>query len=280
VNRYLKLVHMEVHRFRFILAGLMGLTAICQIGALIVLVTGELARVESQPPLDGRYIHSGISPNGKYSFAWVIFNTQAWFTIPILLSIAALVAYVFLIWYRDWVGRDTFIYRLLMLPTARRHIYLAKLTAVLLFVFGMVAFQLLLLPIENMIFNLMMPSEMREASYITDVISANRILELFLPIHFDQFLFSYGLGIIAVLSVFTAILFERSYRITGILYAILYLACCAATIILPAVVLGIDRSDAWFYPEEIFAIELALLGLVMVTSIWLGFRLLSKKITV
>ena len=30
-----------------------------------------------------------------------------------------LIIYVFFIWYRDWLGKNTFIYRLLMLPTAR-----------------------------------------------------------------------------------------------------------------------------------------------------------------
>ena len=34
--------------------------------------------------------------------------------------------YVFFIWYRDWLGKYTFAYRLLMLPTTRINIYFAK----------------------------------------------------------------------------------------------------------------------------------------------------------
>ena len=40
-----------------------------------------------------------------------------WFLGPIALCIAALIIYVFFIWYRDWLGKNTFAYRLLMLPT-------------------------------------------------------------------------------------------------------------------------------------------------------------------
>ena len=38
---------------------------------------------------------------------------------PIALCVVVLIIYVFFIWYRDWLGKNTFIYRLLMLPTAR-----------------------------------------------------------------------------------------------------------------------------------------------------------------
>lgn len=278
MNRYLKLVHMEVHRFRFILAGLMGLTAICQIGALIWKVVGELSSRTRYKELMG-IGESSYSP-AKLSFAWVIQNTQQLFAISILLCIAALVLYVFLIWYRDWIGRDTFIYRLLMLPTARRHIYMAKLTAILMFVFGMVSFQLLLLPVEKMIFNIIVPADMREPSYLSNAISLNQTLNMLLPLHLDEFLASYGLGIVGVLAVFTAILLERSYRRLGILYAIAYLALCAAAVIFPVASLGVGDANAFLYPIEIFAIELAVIGVVLITSVWLGFRLIEKKITV
>ena len=38
-----------------------------------------------------------------------------------------------------------------MLPTARINVYLAKATTILLFVFGLVALQLLLLPVEGQV---------------------------------------------------------------------------------------------------------------------------------
>lgn len=281
MNRYLKLVHMEIHRFRYVLAGLMAITLLFQTVPMIIKLAEEVS-VRKEAALSGAAAEysTPFFPSGKLSFAWTMFNTQFWFFLPILICIAVLALYVFLIWYRDWIGRSTFIYRLLMLPTERRNIYLAKLTAILAFVFGLLAYQLLLLQVETMIFNLIVPADMREASPFADVISANQALPMLLPHNLDQFLFSYGLGVIAVLVVFTAILLERSYRLIGIFYAILYLLACVAAFILPLETLGIEAPGAYLYPEEIFAIEIAVCVLIAAVSVWLGFRLMAKKITV
>jgi len=275
LNRYLKLVHMEIYRFRYILASLMGLTVVCQIVGLVLYLNREV-----------EYRYSYFDKNGQWpesnamSFARALFGTQEWFALPVILSIAALILYAFLIWYRDWFGRSTLIYRLLMLPTARRHIYLAKLTALLTFIFTLVGFQLLLLPIEKWIFTLRVPPELAEHSYIAEAIEANTVLEILLPRSFEQFMYAYGIGIMAVIVVFTAILIERSYRLKGIVFAILYVAACLLAVVVPLFMLGINISNSYWYPEEVFAIEWAVCVLVIAVSIWFGFRLLAKKITV
>ena len=69
--------------------------------------------------------------------------------------------YVFFIWYRDWFGKSSFIYRLLMLPTKRIHIYFAKLTAIMFLVLGLIALQILLMPIEMQIVNSIVPADFR-----------------------------------------------------------------------------------------------------------------------
>ena len=87
-----------------------------------------------------------------------------------MLCVVVLIIYVFFIWYRDWLGKNTFSYRLFMLPTARIHVYLAKATTILLFVLGLVALQLLLLPVESQVLQWMVPNEFR-----TDL-SINKLL--------------------------------------------------------------------------------------------------------
>lgn len=273
MNRYLKLVHMEVHRFRYVLASLMGITILIQFAALIWHVNDELAMNKKA------LINTGFISD-KMSFAGAIASTQFWFAIPIFLSIAVLCLYVFLIWYRDWAGRNTFVYRLLMLPTARRHIYLAKLTAMMIFVFGLVAFQLLLLPIEHLIFKLIVPADQIEPSYFMDTVSTNQVFNWLMPRHFDQFVLSYGLGIMALLVVFTAILLERSYRLIGILFGVLYLLACVFTVLFPLFAMGFEQSNAYLYPEEIWTIELVICLTLVTVSVWFGFRLLNKKISV
>ena len=60
-----------------------------------------------------------------------------WARLP--LCIVALIFYCFIIWYRDWFGKNTFAYRLLMLPTSRLNLYIAKATTILLFILGLLA---------------------------------------------------------------------------------------------------------------------------------------------
>lgn len=270
MNRYFKLVHLEVHRFRIVLFGLMGLTAIIQIIALVhaaqVRMNGwrEALRLGNQTPRN-------------FSFADVIGDSQFWFTIPVLISITVTGIYVFLIWYRDWIGRDKFAYRMFVLPTARRNVYMAKATAIFLFVFALVSFQLLLLLAERQLFNWIVPSEYRMSSLFAEAVASNRVFNQFLlPLDGLQFVIHYGTGILAVFVIFTAILLERSYRRAGIVYAILYVAACGA-----AIGFAVQLNPyGYFYPREITAIRSVIYLAAMNTTLALGFRLISKKITV
>lgn len=279
MNRYLKLVHMEVHRFRWVLAALMGLTAIFQISSLLWIVKREL-KLRAEQKLRNLGADSFSAPSSEnLTFEWAMFNTQFWFILPILISISVLGVYIMLIWYRDWLGRSTFIYRLLMLPSARSQLYWAKITAILMFVFVMISYQLALLPVEHFIFNLAVPADSRADSHIVDAITANQALVHLIPRRFEQFLYSYGLGTLAVLVIFTALLIERSYRRTGILYGLLYLAGCAFVIFL---FLSTTTSGlgGYFYPGELYMILIAVCIAVTITSIWLGLRLIKRKISV
>ncbi|WP_018759254.1 hypothetical protein [Paenibacillus terrigena] len=275
MNRYLKLVNMEIHRFRYILASLMVVTLLSQCGSLI----WTIQRVVSAKEKGLTQAEVGFAIPKFLSFPWAIVNTKVWFILPILLSITVLVLYSMIIWYRDWFGRSTFIYRLLMLPSARWVLYVSKLTAILTFVFSMIAFQLVLLVGENMLFKTIVPAGMRTDSTFVEASTIIPVLDTLLPKQFEQFIYSYGLGIIGVIVIFTAVLLERSYRRLGILYAIGYSAACVGVILSPFI-LGLDRSNSYWYPSEIYTMELAACLLISVISVCLGFWLLRKKITV
>src|SRR5690625_85762 len=76
---------------------------------------------------------------------------------PIAIGVAGLLFYMFFIWYRDWFARNTFIYRLLMLPTNRMNIYYAKLTTIMLTVLGAISMQLIYLSIYQQVVKWMVP---------------------------------------------------------------------------------------------------------------------------
>jgi hypothetical protein len=168
----------------------------------------------------GVSIEQFITERGLMSMFQV--TASLWFLGPIALCIAALIFYTFFIWYRDWFAKNTFIYRLLMLPTARINIYLAKATSIFLLVLGLVALQLLLIPLLSTILKWIVPVDLRLDMSVTELIDSFFYLQIILPQSFVEFLIYYGIGFMVVFIVFTAILFERSFRLKGILLGGVY----------------------------------------------------------
>ncbi len=282
MKNYLRLVHMEVHRFRYNLLALMLLTAIIQFVTLLITTLNQVAQRLSPDWLasDTNFNSYGYNLQGdRISFAAIMNYADQPYSISILLCITALLIYVGWIWYRDWFGQRTFIYRLLMLPSARMQLYWAKLTAILLFVFSLVSFQWILLLLQNQLFKVIVPAELYADSRYSDVIWANEILRMLLPSNFDEFMIKYGAGAIGVIMIFTAILIERSSGRLGILFGLGY-AALSGGVLFSAMVIYIDHSISFLYPNEILAIGIVLLGLIGVGSVWLSSRLLTKKISV
>ena len=219
MKSYLKLVNFEFNRFFKLYAVLLAITVVSQITGIIVTARSYVAKVNE-------LVGKGVMPKGEFleqygRFSFYDFSQTLWFGGPVFLSITALLIYVFFIWYRDWIGKNTFSYRLFMLPVARIQIYLAKLTTILLCVFGLVGLQLLLFPAESKIIGWIVPAEFRMDLLVNEM-AGYRFLATFFPSSFTEFVLYYGVGIGAVAVVFTAILFERCYRVKGIVYGLLF----------------------------------------------------------
>jgi hypothetical protein len=257
---------------------LIAITVISQITGIIVMSKGYLNEVHQT-------IYGELISKAQYieDYGTITFNDYAmyslWFLGPIALCAAALLFYVFLIWYRDWFGKNTFIYRLLMLPSARLNVFLAKATTILLLVFGLVAIQLVLLPIENTILKWIIPIDFRTDLSIHEMFEQSSELSVLVPQSFVEFIFHYGVGIMAVLVIFTAILFERSYRLKGILMAIVFGLLSIIIFFLPDFVEILLQKD-YLYPVEHVMIRTVLGIIVIGLSIWMSNFLLNKKINV
>ncbi|HJF32456.1 MAG TPA: hypothetical protein K8V56_11875 [Sporosarcina psychrophila] len=276
MKRYLKLVDFEVKRFLKLYLVLLGVTILSQIIGLIVESRAYLNRANVVIYKDLVPKDEFIEQYGKMSF--LDFSQSVWFLGPIMLCGVVLIIYVFFIWYRDWFGKNTFSYRLLMLPTARINVYFAKATTILLFVLGLVALQIVLLPVESQVLQWMVPGEFRTDLSVNTITNINYLTTLF-PSTFIEFVLYYSGGIAAVFIVFTAILFERSFRIKGIIYGILY---CAVSILIFFAPIFINEFmlGNYFYPIELFFLELVAGLLVLACAIWTGNFLLKNKIRV
>lgn len=276
MKRYLKLVNFEFTRFFKFYLILIGITILSQVSGVIL----ESRRYLKQA---NELIYKELMPMGDFIEqygAMSFFNIvdTLWFTGPIALSAVVLIIYVFFIWYRDWLGKNTFSYRLLTLPIARIHIYWAKATTVLLYVLGLVALQLLLLSVESRILQWLVPSEFRVDVSVSEITNLYYLNVLF-PSTLMEFVLNYGVGMMVVLIVFTAILFERSYRMKGIFYGMLYCALSLFIFIMP-VLLNVFVLNNYFYLTEVFVMGCVTGLLVLSCAIWTGNYLMKNKLRV
>jgi hypothetical protein len=277
MRNYLKLVNFEFNRIAKIFAVLLGITFVTQIVGVIVQSRDYLNMANEK-------IYEEMIPKaqflesfGQMSFLQIV--RSIWFVGPIALCIAGVGFYIFLIWYRDWVGKNTFIYRLLMLPTTRLNIFFAKITNILIMIFGLVAFQIIYLPIEMLVMKGMVPNEFRRDMTMKEIVTSMPELTIIMPSSAAELLLYYGAGLLAVSILFTAILMERSFKWKGIFAGLIYSAIAVVVLILP-LLLQEFVLNGFFYPIELFALEIVMGLIVLVASIWMSGFLLKKKITV
>ncbi|MFC4559508.1 hypothetical protein ACFO3D_15015 [Virgibacillus kekensis] len=277
MNRYIKLVNFELKRFMKVYLALIVITILAQTAGVILTANEYLGRANKAIYEELVPATQFIEQYGQFSFLNIARTT--WFMGPIALSAAALIFYIFMIWYRDWFGKNTFIYRLLMLPTARLNVLLSKATSIFLMVLGLVSVQYILLPFETAIMNWRVPAEFRADLPIQEIIQNFPYLSILLPQSFLEFVLYYGAGFMVITMLFAAILFERSFRWKGILIGVGYVVLSAVVFLTPLLTILFTGED-YLYPLEMLAAEIILGVVVMCFSIWLGNHLLNKKITV
>ncbi|SEL01346.1 hypothetical protein SAMN04488700_0517 [Carnobacterium iners] len=277
MKNYLKLVYFELNRFIKIYMALIVVTVISQFTGVFLQSRNYVATVSQTLQQESLSIKDYFASYPPLTFINV--TLSGWFIIPIIFSAAALVFYSFFIWYRDWFGKNAFIYRLLMLPTDRINLFFSKLTAIILMVLGLVATQLILIPFESALFNQLLPDYLRYDLSTQTIISSSEYLSVLFPNSFIQFLIHYGLGLLVLIVLFTIILFERSFHLKGLVFGGLFGAGMLILMLSPFIIQA-KLNPHYLYPIEIFAIELFLGLTISIFSIWVSYYLLNKKITV
>lgn len=280
MNRYLKLVNFEVNRFLKLYIGLLVVVAISQFVSLFLVKSNYMkAANDANYASSMKATEEFISSNGLLTFNQVA--NHLLFMGPIFICIALMMFYVFIIWYRDYFGKNTFIYRLFMLPTSRMTIYFAKATTILIMVLSLLAFQLILLPIEINVFQQIIPSELLGKMNTINLVMGPNIFQMILPSNFVDFIFRYLIGMGLVFTLFTFILLERSYRWKGILFGILYAMVIVVLILIPEIIQSyVFGNDFSFYPSEVIYMEIGLFAIIITGSILFSKYLLKNKVSV
>lgn len=277
MKNYLKLTNFEFNRFSKIFGALLGITVISQLAGIIMKsreYTGEIQRLMYEERLSQS---AALEQMGSFSMLNVV--RGLFFNGPIALCIATLLLYMFFIWYRDWLGKNTFIYRLLMLPVDRITLFFSKLTVVFASVLGLVTTQLLMLAAGSQLIKWLVPSAYRLDLSIKAITSASNFLIVLVPSSLINFFNTYGIGLVFLMVMFTAVLMERSFRIPGLILGIVYSVVCGYIFILPLMLPVYLRREI-FYPSESYLLMVGIGILIGSLSIFISRYLLNKKVTV
>lgn len=274
MNHYIKLVNFEVKRFSKLFLALIIAVVAAQIFGAIITSLHYVSNAETTMLREQMTVSDYVQTYGAYSLQNFLFSE--YFILSVVFAAALLMIYVFFIWYRDWLGKSSVIYRLLMLPTARRNVYFAKLTTILLFVFGLTGMQIILLEVVKQITQQIVPDQLWQEDSIIYIYSTE-ILDLLYPQSPLLFVFYYVIGITAVAIIFTSILFERSFHFKGIFLALFYSAISVVIVMVPVI---IQTITDYFYTNEIYLLVTGFSILTTALAIYLADYLLKRKINV
>ncbi|MCZ8520433.1 MULTISPECIES: hypothetical protein [Paenibacillus] len=277
MNRYMLLLAWEMDRFGRLYGALLLAVLLSQTGGVLWFAYRYMNSIREKMDRDSLTAAEYAVRAGRTSFAE--YTASLWFMGPIALVAAALLLYAFLIWYREWYGKSTFVCRLLLLPASRMNIYLAKLVALSLFVLGFVAFELLLLPLLNLLFHSVIPGELIQPLTLGEIVRNHPLLPEFVPRHFIQFVFYYLTGLTGTAVLFTAILLERSFRLKGAAAGLVYALGSALLFLSPYLAALLGYMD-YFYPNEILLLLMAAGLLTFSGALGLASYLLNNNVSV
>lgn len=122
--RFLSLLHFEWKRVSKVYFFLFGLVSAIQLIAIYVLASTQAAHFTNEALITNVSLEQIAE---SYSIRWEYLYSELPIIGSIMMAIAIMLVYSLLIWYRDWLGKNNVITRLLMLPINRAQLFAAKL---------------------------------------------------------------------------------------------------------------------------------------------------------
>src|SRR5690625_5772578 len=110
MKNFFKLLNFELNRFIKLYSVLLIVVFLIQLSSTIIIALNYMRRANNAVFQGGMTQQGFIDMYSKFSMVDVV--NSMFFVIPMAIGVAALLFYLFFIWYRDWFARNTFIYRL------------------------------------------------------------------------------------------------------------------------------------------------------------------------
>ena len=216
MKKFVSLLSFEMDRFLKFLIPTLLITAAMQ---LFVTVSEALSYNNELEKIIARGEMADQTP----PFSLQNVTTTGLFELSFMLIVLVFIFYSFFTWYREWLGKNTFIYRLLMLPTNRTYLLLTK--SLVFIIGGLVAFvfQFGLYFVELKLTEWLVTDGHYTLLNIHNVHPMyGMIQEILFPTSLVKFISIYSFAYAALTSLFAGILIERSYGFKGLILGALY----------------------------------------------------------
>lgn len=278
IDDLLKLTNFELQRMSKFLFGLIGFTLVSNLIGYFYVPLRFMSRINQYIAENSASVEEALDMFGTFSFFDM--TNSFWLLAPIAIGISGMLFYSVFTWYREWFGKNTFAYRLLMLPIQRMNIFFSKLITIFLGIFTLLSTQMVSLVIGYPIVSMIVDSNFFHDLSLIESIHMQFTYSFLLPINIGMFLAINGIGLIFLLVLFTIILMERSYGIKGIIMGVFYGATAVGLFIFPAFIPNLLKNYYILYDSEMILIEIFLFTLVGIFSILTSHYLINNKITI
>lgn len=273
---FLKLFNFEFNRIYKFLLGIIGLMLVVQTAVVVIQSRRFMSTVNKA--LDrGKSEAEVLSEVGVFELIYSLDSLL--YMAPFILGLVAVMFYSLLVWYRDWLGKNTFIYRLLMLPTSRMNVFLAKLATVMTALFTILSVQFLSVILQQNMAKWIVKEGFFEQVDILGLVSSSGTMWLLYPNNLLVFLKIYSVITLVVILIFIVILLERSFKIPGAIIGVIY-GIIGFTFLYAPFIMEEILDGPYLYPGEMLFAQIAIYLMVLAISL-LGARyLLKNKVTV
>lgn len=273
----LKLTNFELSRLSKFLFTLMGLTVLANLVGYIYIPMKFMDKINKFTIESSATTEEVLNSLGTLSFYDV--TMSLWIVAPIAIGVSGLLFYSIFIWYREWFGKNTFAYRLLMLPVSRMTLFFSKFIVIFIGIFTLISTQIVSLFIGYPIVSAIVDSTYFSSLGLIESMYMHPLFLILFPLEPNYFLILI-VGATVLLVMFTLILMERSFASKGILFGIGYAMIALAIVLFPLFLSDIFNNNYLIYGSELVIIEVVLMIIVSISSLFTSRYLINNKITV
>lgn len=215
---------------------------------------------------------------GPFSFDRVL--NSGWIASPIVIGVTSIGLYALFTWYREWFGKNTFAYRLFMLPVPRMQVFFSKLVTIYIGIYSLIAVQMLSVFAGYQLTQWLIPDAVMDPNPLIHLIQTNFLFAYLFPVDTSLYFTINLIGLTGILVVFTIILLERSYALKGFGLGLMYAGFVIVLGILPHFIGEFAGNRYLLFYSELMIITYILLALASIGSIIWSRHLINRKITI